>query len=117
MTSTPKENTMRRTALALTLMAAIVAAPMTATTSAQSRKDDGGMTIPVAGQTSTGDKFAGTLSILRFVNSGGRVVAVGTIAGTMTNPNGQTIGSAFQTVTLPVNVNNSGTTGATASAV
>src|SRR6185503_7470998 len=58
--------------------------------------------IPVAGATSTGQTFAGTLNIQRFVNTGDQIVAVGSIAGTLTDVGGRSLGSTFQTVAIPI---------------
>jgi len=38
------------------------------------------------------------------VNDNGRVVAVGTVVGTVTNANGAIVGTALQTVSLPVDI-------------
>ncbi len=105
---------MTRIALALAAAAALAAAPLQAKQPAAVT----GSSIPVAGTTSTGDTFAGTFNLQQFATDNGKVVAVGTIAGTLTNAAGQVVGSALQTVSLPVTVNcaNTSTTSSAISA-
>jgi len=66
-------------------------------------KDSSSLSIPVAGKALTGGgTFAGTFNLQRFVNNNGQVLAVGTIVGTVTDANGVSVGSALQTVAIPV---------------
>jgi hypothetical protein len=46
--------------------------------------------------------FSGTLDITRFASQNGRLVAVGTLSGTLTDANGMTRSVANRPVTLPV---------------
>jgi len=92
---------MTRFALVLALFAAVLAAPIHA-------KDNAGtaLQVPVAGSTAAGDTFAGTFTLQRFTNDNGKLVAVGTVAGTLTSATGQVIGTGLQTVAIPTQVNN-----------
>lgn len=60
--------------------------------------------VPVTGTTATGGTFEGTLDIQRFVFSGGEILAVGTLEGTLTDAEGVLIGTIDQTVQFPVDV-------------
>jgi len=99
--------TMHRIATALTLAATLAFAPAAAPLAqAQVKaKDVNALTVPVAGAVkATGEKFAGTFTLQRFVNDGGTVKAVGIIAGTLTDMAGTVMGSSLQTVAIPVTV-------------
>jgi len=84
------------TAIAIAFVPALVPPVQAASSSA--------MAVPVSGTAATGEKFVGTFNLLRFVNDNGRVVAVGTVVGTVTNANGAIVGTALQTVSLPVDI-------------
>jgi hypothetical protein len=104
---------MRRLALIVALLGAVAAAPLQA-----KDKDTGnGLQVPVAGATAANDTFAGTFTLQRFAtDNDGKLVAVGTIAGTLTSATGQVIGTGLQTVAIPTQVNSTAG-GATAAAV
>jgi len=98
---------MNRTATALTLAAAIAFAPMMTPLVQAKPKDATGVDIPVAGVVSgalqTGARFAGTFTLQRFVNDNGTLVAVGTIAGSVTDPvTNNVVRTGLQTVAIPV---------------
>src|SRR4051812_25225176 len=58
--------------------------------------------LPVVGTTAGGDLFAGVFSLSRFAtDSAGKLVAVGTLTGTVTNAAGQITASGLTTVALP----------------
>jgi hypothetical protein len=88
---------MKSLTLAVALIAAaalytpLSAAPATATQ------------VPVVGAVTGGGTFAGTFNLTRFATQNGALVAVGTIAGTLTNAAGQT-SSVVQTVSIPAAV-------------
>jgi hypothetical protein len=92
---------MNRFALALAVIAAMLVAPM----QAKDKDAAAGVQIPVAGTTAAGDTFNGTFTLQRFTNDGNKLVAVGTVAGTLTSATGQVIGSGLQTVAIPTQVN------------
>jgi len=97
---------MKQTATALTLATALVLAPVVTPLVQAKAKDASSVDIPVAGVVSgaaeNGAKFAGTFTLQRFVNDNGKVMAVGTIAGTVTDPTGSVVRSGLQTVAIPV---------------
>jgi len=101
---------MKRLALAFALLVTTtLAIPVHAKDSVQNI-----LQIPVAGASGAGDVFAGTFTLQRFsTNAAGQLVAIGTIAGTVTNA-GQVIGSGLQTVEVPVTVNSAANTAAVA---
>jgi len=89
----------------LAFAAAVASATMlTPTAPLQAKdKDASSVSIPVSGKALTGGgTFAGTFNLQRFVNDNGQVLAVGTIVGTVTDANGASVGSALQTVAIPV---------------
>jgi len=88
---------MKLAVLVVTLAAAL-AAPL----HAQDRKNAGGLQMPVVGTTAAGDAFAGTFTLQRFATDSGKVVAVGTISGSVTNAAGQVVATGLRTVSLPV---------------
>jgi hypothetical protein len=61
-------------------------------------------TVPgtVTGVSDAGDTFAGTLTINRFANQDGNLVAIGSITGTVTDALGAVVGTATQNVAIPV---------------
>ena len=59
--------------------------------------------VPVTGTIQEGGTFAGTFDIQRFAFSGGQIVAVGTLEGTLTDAEGA-IQTVSQTVSFPVTV-------------
>ena len=96
---------MKHVTVALALMVATLVTPLKAADKTSINKTQ----IPVTGAGATGEKFAGTFTLQRFAtDDAGKLVAVGTIAGTLTDASGQALGSAFQTVALPVVVNGGG---------
>jgi len=98
---------MHRIATAITLAATLAFAPAAAPLAqAQPKaKDANALAVPVAGVVkATGEKFAGTFTLQRFVNDNGTVKAVGIIAGTVTDLAGTVVGSSLQTVAIPVTV-------------
>lgn len=99
---------MHRMITAATLALAIAVAPALAPLQAKA-KESGGIQVPVGGAAATGEKFAGTFNLQQFANDNGRLVAVGTIAGTVTDLAGNVVGSSFQTVAIPVTVGDGAT--------
>lgn len=97
---------MKQIATALTLATALVLAPVVTPLVQAKAKDASSVEIPVAGVVSgaaeNGAKFNGTFTLQRFVNDNGKVMAVGTIAGTVTDPTGSVVRSGLQTVAIPV---------------
>jgi len=90
---------MKHVTIALALMVATLVTPLKAADKTSSNTTQ----IPVTGAGATGERFAGTFTLLRFAtDDAGKLVAVGTIAGALTDASGQALGSAFQTVALPV---------------
>ena len=53
--------------------------------------------IPVVGSFTNGN-FVGTLDIVRFVQSGSQIVAVGSLTGTLTDAAGNTVGTVAGTI-------------------
>ena len=100
---------MKHVTVALALMVATLVAPLKA-----KDKDASSITqIPVTGSTATGDRFAGTFTLQQFAtDAAGKLVAVGTIAGTLTDATGQALGSGLQMVAIPVVVNGGDQSGA-----
>ena len=94
---------MNRMITATTLALAIAFAPALAPLHAKD-KDSSSLQIPVGGAAATGEKFAGTFNLLRFATNNGQLVAVGTIAGTVTDLAGNIVGTSLQTVAIPVTV-------------
>jgi len=100
---------MHRIATALTLASAIAFAPMvTPVAHAQAKaKNASSLEIPITGiggtlANPTGQKFAGTFTLQRFVNDNGKLLAVGTVSGTVTDSLGNVLTTGLQTVALPV---------------
>ncbi|HEX5706866.1 MAG TPA: hypothetical protein VFX96_06205 [Pyrinomonadaceae bacterium] len=93
----------RLTAL-LVVLSLLLVAPLGV--AAAKDKDAGGLSVPVSG-TFTDlaggvGKFNGTLNITRFAAVGNRVHALGTVAGTLTDSQGNVVATGLQTVSLPV---------------
>ena len=102
---------MKHVTIALALMVATLVTPLKAADKTSSNTTQ----IPVTGAAATGEKFAGTFTLLRFAtDDAGKLVAVGTIAGALTDASGQALGSAWQTVAMPVVVNGGGSAAQTA---
>jgi hypothetical protein len=97
---------MNRIVTALTLATTMAFAPALTPVAEAKPKDGSSVQIPVAGVVSgaaeNSAKFAGTFTVQRFVNDNGTIVAVGTIAGTVTDPAGNVVRSGLQTVAIPV---------------
>ena len=111
---------MYRIATALTLATAIALAPvMTPVAQAQAKsKNASSLEIPITGiggtlANPTSEKFAGTFTLQRFVNDNGKLLAVGTVSGTVTDSLGNVLTTGLQTVALPVVASQEGA-GATA---
>jgi hypothetical protein len=103
---------MNRIAVAIAVAVAVAIAPVLTPLQAATKASNT-LQIPVAGVAqTTGEKFAGTFSLQRFANNNGQVVAIGTIAGTVTDLAGNVVGSSLQTVAIPVTA----TTGAASAA-
>ena len=90
---------MKTLTLALALIAAAAVAP--ATVSAQ--QPTTATTIPIVTALPGGGNFNGTFNLTRFATQNGALVAVGTLAGTVTTAAGQVF-SVLQTVTAPAAV-------------
>ena len=100
---------MHRMITAATLALAIAVAPALAPLQAKA-KDTGNLQIPIAGAvTGSTDKFAGTFTLQRFANDNGKVVAVGIIAGTVSDFSGNVLRTGAQTVAIPVTVGDGAT--------
>jgi hypothetical protein len=91
---------MNRFTIALALAVALAfAAPLTSLHAAP--QTSAPTQVPVVGTVTGGGSLVGTFNLTKFVNDAGQLVAVGTIAGTLTNAAGQTT-TFLQTVALPV---------------
>jgi hypothetical protein len=64
----------------------------------------GGVSVPVVGRTSKGGKFTGAFNIREFRAAGDRVVAVGTLTGTIVNGNGSAVGTVLRTIQMLVTI-------------
>jgi hypothetical protein len=73
--------------------AALLAAVAASTAQADLTASSATATQAVTGSTSDGGTFAGTMQVQEFVVRDGVVYAVGTISGTVTNADGQAVGS------------------------
>jgi hypothetical protein len=105
------ENTWARVAAILTLVAifgALVVAPISTGAAPKPQVGSGALTVPITGTSidpTTGDtftSFTGTFTAQQFKASDGQITVLGTVAGTVTNALGQTIGTVTQQVTVPV---------------
>jgi hypothetical protein len=92
------EDTMKQP---LALALAVALALGTAVPSLSAAKPATVTELPVVGAVTGGGNFAGTLNLTKFATQSGALVAVGTLAGTLTNGAGQTT-TILQTVALPV---------------
>ena len=61
----------------------------------------GALTLPLSGKVASGGDFTGTLTINRFANHNGELVAVGIARGSIT-VGGQVVATGLETVVLPV---------------
>lgn len=96
---------MRRFAIVIAALAALLVAPA----HAKDQSTLSAFQVPVAGTTAGGDTFAGTFTLLKFATDGsGKLVAVGTVAGTLTDGSGKVVGTGMQTVAIPTAVNPAG---------
>lgn len=86
----------RAFALGFVLLFSLVAAPLAAGAQAAP-----GVTLPVTGTTSSGGTFNGSYNIQHFANQGGKLVAIGTLTGTLTNAAGAVVGDVTN---VPVQV-------------
>src|SRR4051812_4810792 len=93
-----KGDHMKPVTLALALIAATLAAPAHA-----APRDPAAPTqLPVVGTTAGGDTYAGVFTLQRFAtDSAGKLVAVGTLTGTITNAAGQVQASGLSTAAIP----------------
>jgi hypothetical protein len=91
--------------LVLTLaMTALVIAPASAFAApVQSTRAARAVAVPVSGTNASGS-FIGTATITKFVNQSGKLVAVGTLAGTLTNTATGAVSSILTTFSAPVAV-------------
>jgi hypothetical protein len=80
------------------LVAAAALAAVAAGTAGAGTSTDALASVPVAGTTSGGGTFTGTLEITGFAVENGTVVAVGSISGTLTDASGTTVVSDVATV-------------------
>jgi hypothetical protein len=62
------------------------------------------ISVPIVGTVDGGGTFAGAFEIARFTSSGGGLVAIGTLTGTVTDAAGAVVGTDTQALTLPVAV-------------
>lgn len=81
-----------------------LATPVTASAAAPARS--AGLSVPVTGS-GTNATFAGTFDIQRFQASGGRLWAVGTLAGTLTNTATGATAAVSQPIQMPVSADQS----------
>jgi hypothetical protein len=105
---------MNRSAVAIALAAALAFTPLLAPVQAKPKEVSSSLQIPVGGAASTGEKFAGTFNLQRFVAANDQVLAVGTVAGTLTDMAGNVVGTTLQTVSIPVTVESGATSKSTA---
>jgi len=110
---------MKTLTLALTLIAAAVVAPASA--AAADKDNNTPTTIPIVGTvrlaggpTGTGTPFNGTFNLTRFANQNGALIAIGTVTGTLTDPQTGKTSSFLQTVAMPAAVNRATATTAAA---
>lgn len=93
-----------RLTVLLVVLSLLLVAPLGV--AAAKDKDAEGLSVPVAGtftdQGGGAGKFAGTLTIARFAVVNNRIHALGTIAGTLTDSQGNVVATGLQTVSLPV---------------
>lgn len=104
---------MNRPTIAVALAAALAFTPLLAPLQA-APKNASAMQIPVGGAAPSGERFAGTFNLQKFVARDHQVLAVGTIAGTLTDMAGNVVGTTLQTVAIPVTVGSTATTNAAA---
>lgn len=96
---------MKRFVIAMAALGALLVAPA----QAKDKDSASALTVPVAGTTAGGDTFAGTFTLMKFATDGsGKLVAVGTVAGTVTDASGKVVGTGLQTVAIPAAVNAAG---------
>src|SRR5215213_9585982 len=95
---------MHRIATALALATSIAFAPMMSSVAqaAPKSKSPSSLEMPITGTGAAGEKFAGTFTLLRFVNDNGTLSAIGTVSGTVTDASGNVVTTGLQTVSLPV---------------
>ncbi|GAA4605609.1 hypothetical protein BJY16_005458 [Actinoplanes octamycinicus] len=62
------------------------------------------LATPITGTAADGGSFAGTFTPSRFTTQGGKLLATGVLAGTVTDASGATVGTVERTVSLPVTV-------------
>jgi len=91
------------------IAAVVIAVMAVATTgvSAQGQGNTSGITVPIAGS-GGGSTFAGQLNVQRFVQSGGRILGVGTITGTLTNTVTGVVSTVIRQVSIPLDLGGSG---------
>jgi hypothetical protein len=117
---------MNRFAVALVTAAALAFAPaLIPTVQAKPGQGASNVQIPITGlvrgtsgapTTGPAGTFEGTFTLLKFVNNGGTLVAVGTIAGVAKDAAGTVLATGLQTVALPVSKGGTATAGVASAA-
>jgi hypothetical protein len=91
-------------ALLTAMLGLVVLGPLTASAATTQSTATHSITTPVTGSDSNGDIFTGTFTVTRFAVQQHRLVAIGTLSGTIKNTAGQLVGQVSQAETLPVNL-------------
>jgi hypothetical protein len=60
------------------------------------------LTVPMTGAVAGGGTFNGTFTLLNFANANNQLVAIGRVAGTVTDAAGAVVGSVVQLVSIPL---------------
>ena len=97
---------MKRKAVLAFALAVACAAALVPTASASSSAPPAVTPIPIAGN-GPNASFNGTFTIQRFANRAGQLVAVGTLAGQLTNTTTEVTQAVTRTVALPVAITQS----------
>jgi hypothetical protein len=90
------------TAITLALLAS-TAAPVHAAQGGQSRRQIGGITMPVTSVATSAIRFVGTLDLNQFVATSTGVLAMGTLTGTLTDASG-VVTTVVRNVAIPINI-------------
>jgi len=93
-------------ALLASLALLLIAGAGAATTASAKPRPAEPSTVTMTGTTSNGGTLLGTFDVSRFQVDGSTLEAVGTLAGTITNPDGTTA-TVNETIQLPVNLQQS----------
>jgi hypothetical protein len=92
--------------LVVLLVLALIIVPFAGVATAKPKLSTASLMLPLAGASSTGATFRGTVTVNRFVAGAGTVVAEGVVSGTLTGAGGVALGTALQApVTFPVTGN------------